>query len=129
MDLDYLQVASATSECLASQLLLLLSLAVVGGARKMLRITIHNEVAVTRIVIEGRLMGPWVAELQRCWEAAASAKPRKSIFVDLTEVTFIDAKGGELLALMHQDGARLTAPGLTKHMIDDAIRCSKKEEE
>ncbi|HKX27010.1 MAG TPA: STAS domain-containing protein [Blastocatellia bacterium] len=90
----------------------------------MLRITIHNEVAITKFVVEGKLKGPWVAELQRCWQAAATA--HKPVQIDLTEVTFVDAEGGRLLARMCECGASLTASGLVMQMIKDVMkRCGK----
>ena len=33
----------------------------------MLRIYIHDEVPVTSFVLEGKLVGPWVKELEKCW--------------------------------------------------------------
>ena len=35
----------------------------------MLRIYIHDEVPVTSFVVEGKLVGPWVKELEKCWES------------------------------------------------------------
>ena len=49
----------------------------------MLRITTHNEDAATVFVVEGKLIGPWVQELQNCWRAAASIEPRNPILVNL----------------------------------------------
>ena len=41
----------------------------------MLRIYIHDEVPVTSIVVEGKLVGPWVNELEKCWETVVVAHP------------------------------------------------------
>jgi hypothetical protein len=92
----------------------------------MLRITTYDELTATKFVIEGKLVGPWVMELRKCWQAAASALPCKSIFLDLTEVTFIDAEGRELLAAMRENGARLVASGLMTQMIDEVIDAASK---
>jgi len=86
----------------------------------MLRITTHNEAKVMRFVVEGKLVGPWVTELEKCWRAAISSEPRtqiQPIEVDLTEVTFIDDSGKQLLAWMRQGGARLTGVGLIAEFI------------
>jgi anti-anti-sigma regulatory factor len=84
----------------------------------MLRITTRNRPETTCFIIEGRLAGPLIMELDRCWQAAISNEPHTSILVDLTGTTCIDAQGKELLARMHQQGAKLTGTGLmTKFII------------
>jgi hypothetical protein len=36
----------------------------------MLRITVLEEASEIRFVIEGKLVGPWVEELRKCWETS-----------------------------------------------------------
>jgi anti-anti-sigma regulatory factor len=84
----------------------------------MLRITTRNRPETTCFIIEGRLAGPLIMELDRCWQAAISNEPRTSILVDLTGTTCIDAQGKQLLARMYRNGAKLTGTGLmTKFII------------
>jgi hypothetical protein len=84
----------------------------------MLRITVCHGVATNRFVIEGKLAGDSVSELEKCWEAAMLTE--SSILVDLMSVTFIDVRGKQLLARMHQNGAELIATGLmTKCIVED----------
>jgi anti-anti-sigma regulatory factor len=78
----------------------------------MLRITIHNEAQVTSFVIEGKLVGPWVEELEKCWKSALAADPSKAMLVNLAAVTFIDSAGRALLAGMRRQGARLLSSGV-----------------
>ncbi len=87
----------------------------------MLRISTHHEPTTTIFVVEGRLAGPWVAELERCWLAATSNEPPESIHVDLNAVTYIDAQGKELLTQMRRNGAMLLVSGLMMNAIVDAI--------
>ena len=77
----------------------------------MLRIYIHDEVPVTSIVVEGKLVGPWVNELEKCWETVVVAHPCKSMLVDLMHVTFIDSEGRALLTRMRRKGAKLLSSG------------------
>ena len=42
----------------------------------MLRIYIHDEVPVTSFVLEGKLVGPWVEELEKGWESTLAANLR-----------------------------------------------------
>ena len=78
----------------------------------MLRIYIHDEAPVTSIVVEGKLVGPWVKELEKCWKSLVAAHPFRSMLVDLVHVTFIDYDGRALLMRMRRKGARLLSSGV-----------------
>ena len=78
----------------------------------MLRITIHDHAQITTFVIEGKLVGPWVKELEKCWERALAAEPSKAMLVDLVAVTFIDSEGRALLTRMRRQGVRLLSHGV-----------------
>jgi hypothetical protein len=86
----------------------------------MLRITTQNHETDTRFVVEGRLAGPWVAELERCWQTAISAQPCSSILVDLMAVSYVDAEGKELLTRMRKSGAEVLVTGLLNEAIFDS---------
>ncbi len=77
----------------------------------MLRIYIHDQVPVTSFVLEGKLVGPLVKELEKYWSALATDASR-TMLVDLANVSFIDSEGRALLARMRRKGARL--PFLTE---------------
>ena len=86
----------------------------------MLRITTCNDSGITRFVVEGKLAGACVGELEKCWQAAGNRESQESIVVDLTGVTFIDACGKQLLARMHEQGIGFIATGLmTKSLIEE----------
>jgi anti-anti-sigma regulatory factor len=86
----------------------------------MLRITTHNRETEMRLVVEGKLAGPWVAELERCWQTAISAQACSPILVDLTAVSYVDAEGKELLTRMRRNGAELLVTGLMNKAIFDS---------
>jgi hypothetical protein len=88
----------------------------------MLRITTHNTRAVITFTLEGKLVGPWVRELELCWRDASAARRRQLFCVDLTKVNFIDSAGKNLLSLMHQSGAELIAAGcMTKALVESVV--------
>ncbi|HJT19019.1 MAG TPA: hypothetical protein VJ746_01035 [Nitrospira sp.] len=90
----------------------------------MLKITAQKVESGTRLALEGRLAGPWVEELERCWrEAGASAKG--DVVVDLSGVTFIEQTGKVLLKRMWQEGVKLLAAGCCTRSIVDEIRRQK----
>jgi len=78
----------------------------------MLRITTHDLAPLTSFVLEGKLVGPWVKELEKCWESASATDPSRAMLVNLVDVTFIDSKGRALLARMRRLGVRLLSTGV-----------------
>ena len=77
-----------------------------------LRITVVEGSNETRFVVEGKLMGECVRELEKCWRATGSSHTGKSILVDLSSVSFIDDGAKKLLADMHGTGITFVATGL-----------------
>src|SRR5262245_18590354 len=93
----------------------------------MLRITIRHDAEATIFVVEGKLIGPWAQELEKCWRSTINAEPRgtippaRPILMDLTKVTFIDDGGKQLVARMRQSGVELTGGGLIAKYIFEEI--------
>jgi ABC-type transporter Mla MlaB component len=87
----------------------------------MLRIYVHDDVPVTSFVLQGKLVGPWVTELEKCWHGAWATNPSRTMLVDLADVNFIDAEGKALLTRMREKGARLLSAGVLINAIVDQI--------
>ena len=87
----------------------------------MLKITTHRSDDSTRITLEGRLVGPWIEELERCWREAEQTAAGRRLIVDLTGVTFVEQDGKALLTRIYQAGAELIASGCCmKSIVEDA---------
>lgn len=86
----------------------------------MLKITLQTKRDAIRITLEGRLAGPWVAELDQAWERIHRSG-QAPLVVDLTGVTFIEGAGQTLLRRMWRDGAELIASGCCNRTIVDHI--------
>jgi anti-anti-sigma regulatory factor len=87
----------------------------------MLKITTQNDGKVTIFDLEGKLAGPWVEELEHCWQRAVNDDWQ--IRVVLKAVTFIDAAGRRLLTDMYRQGAELVAHGcMTKAIVEEINR-------
>ena len=87
----------------------------------MLKITENkNAVPVSlSIILEGKLVGPWVEELNSYWRQM-SVNQQSCAVIDLTGVTFIDANGKALLTRLWQQGAELRAAGcLTRCIVEE----------
>ena len=75
----------------------------------MLRITTSNGSDVTHFIVEGKLAGPCVCELEKCWQSMISQDSASRVVVDLTSVTFVDDAGKALLSRMSEEGTRFVA--------------------
>ena len=75
----------------------------------MLRITVHDNPRSLTFQLEGSLAGPWVRELEECWQGTLARRRKPILRVDLTGVTFIDAAGKACLAALHRQGAEFIA--------------------
>ena len=85
----------------------------------MLRISIADEPAEQRWTLQGRISGPWVAQLRSNWKKSHCSSGERQCVVDLSDVTFVDLAGERVLAAMMKDGARLIATGVyTKHILE-----------
>ena len=68
----------------------------IGGTQAVLKISTTNQSSeVTNLQLEGRLVGPWVEELQRVCDAALMRS--KALYLDLAKVWFVDSQGIALL--------------------------------
>jgi hypothetical protein len=77
----------------------------------MLRITVHDTPELLTVQLEGRLAGPWVQELEGCWQSTLANQCKPVLLFDLTGVTYIDAAGTKFLAARHIEGAEFLARG------------------
>ena len=98
-----------------------------GRESAVLRITTCTNTEATRLIIEGKLAGACVGELEKCWRETTSKKSPESISVDLSSVTFVDAAGKQLLAGMRERGTRFTAAGLLAKCLIEEIEHSGAE--
>jgi hypothetical protein len=95
----------------------------------MLRITVHNDVGATRLIIEGKLMGAWASELESCWRQATAAQPTPRVLVELIDVSFVDEEGGKLLKLMAEAGVELIAKDvLMKALVEEITEGGRNNE-
>ena len=94
----------------------------------MLRITVHDNPAALTFQLEGSLEGPWVRELEACWQSALAGRRDPVLRVDLTGATFIDAAGKARLAAMHRQGAEFVAADcLTKAVVAEITQTALRD--
>jgi hypothetical protein len=92
----------------------------------MLKITTQASPAETVFEVEGKLVGPWIEELENCWRKARSSD--RPVKVMLCAVTFIDDKGRDLLVEMYRQGAELVAEGcMNTAIVQEIVREGRHE--
>jgi hypothetical protein len=91
----------------------------------MLRITVHDNPRSLTFQLEGRMAGPWLRELEECWQNALAAPHKLILRVDLTGVTWINPAGKACLAALHRQGAEfLAADCMTKAVVDEITKAA-----
>ena len=97
----------------------------------MLKITLLDSAEEFRFRLEGKLSGPWVAELRQCWLTASSTTAGRRTVVDLGEVEYVDPAGETLLGDMRREGVQLDASTPFMRGVVDQIavtaRCGRVE--
>jgi ABC-type transporter Mla MlaB component len=91
----------------------------------MLRIHIEHESEGVRLRLEGKLIQPWVDELVQTWVDLTTRLPRQTpIEVDLSAVSFVDARGKSLLASMLKGGCSMHGTGPFISALIEDVRSS-----
>jgi len=90
----------------------------------MLRITVEENPKTIILKLEGRIAGPWAAELGRLWEQTAPALADRKLSLDLRGTTYADASGiQELKNIYSQTEAEILArTPWTQYLADEVKR-------
>lgn len=86
-----------------------------------LRITVHERESSIEVTLEGRLAGPWVAELRKAWGETAPRLGSRRISLNLRDLTYSNDDGKQVLReIVAQTSAEiLTSSPLTKHLAQE----------
>jgi len=97
----------------------------------MLKITIVDTQDQRKLVLEGKLVEPWVTELKRTWDDAREPHQGRKLVIDLGGVTVISQQAENVLFEMMSQGTQFVCGGvLTKHVLRQlARRCKQNHAE
>src|SRR6202041_1818250 len=94
----------------------------------MLKISVIDGRTELRLVLEGKLIAPWVAELRTAWKTVNQEIEGRVIVIDLGNVAIISPEGESALLELMNAGAKFRCSGvLTKHVIQELRRRSKSD--
>jgi hypothetical protein len=89
----------------------------------MFRISIVETDDRRRLVLEGRLVPPWTAEVERAWSDAREQLQGRKLIIDLRNVTLISREGENTLLKLMREGATFSCRDvLTKHVLKQLAR-------
>jgi anti-anti-sigma regulatory factor len=90
----------------------------------MLRISIKQTAETVAIIPEGRVAGPWAAELSRTWAELAPTVGKRNVTVDLRNTTYADASGIQALQEIYRKAAAelITGSPWTKYLAEEVTR-------
>ncbi len=97
----------------------------------MLRITVDENPETVVIKLEGRVAGPWAAELGRLWGEKAPAVAKKKLALDLRETTFADAEGMRVLKTIYSESGAAILAGTpwTQYLAEEVARKNEQQTE
>jgi hypothetical protein len=94
----------------------------------MLKISTIDTKSERRLLVEGKLIEPWVAELKRTWMDAGEGLEGRKLTIDLHNATVISREGECALFELMREGAKFSCGGvLTRHLLKRlADRCQAR---
>lgn len=88
----------------------------------MIRINKIHEGSKLHLFVEGALSDGWVEALETSWLEARSQLNGEPLRIDLSDISYVDDRGRELLARMIQSGAKLRATGIMTRAVVEEIK-------
>jgi hypothetical protein len=87
------------------------------------KISLIDNARQRRLVVEGKLIAPWAAELRNaCQEARADLRGRELV-IEMKHVTTISQEGENVILELINGGIRFRCSGVfTKHVLKDLTR-------
>jgi hypothetical protein len=97
----------------------------------MLKISTVNRRSERRLVVEGKLVQPWVGELRTTWRSAGEGLEGRKLVIDLSNATVISREGEDALLELMKEGANFSCCGvLNKYVMRQlAHRCRSRCQE
>jgi hypothetical protein len=89
----------------------------------MLKISIVDGTNQCRLVVEGKLIGPWAAELKSACEVARTDRLATGLLIDMKNVTAISQEGENVLLELMKARVKFRCRGVfTKHILRQVAR-------
>lgn len=122
-NLDFRHTPPENAACKSLKSLLPMFGTRVAFLKGMLKISIEDGPGQRCLVVEGKLIGPWAAELRSACDMARAGLDSGTLVVDMKHVTAIGQEGEKVLLELMNEGVRFRCHGLfTKHVVKQIAR-------
>jgi hypothetical protein len=93
----------------------------------MLKVSLVDNAKQRRVIVEGKLIAPWTAELRNaCQEARADLRGRELV-IEMNHVTTISQEGENVILALINRGIRFRCQGVfTKHVVKELTRRARR---
>ena len=89
----------------------------------MLKISLVDSARQRRVVVEGKLIAPWTAELRNACEEARADLRGRELVIEMKHVTTISQEGENVILELLNGGIRFRCDGMfAKHVVKDLTR-------
>lgn len=89
----------------------------------MLKISLVEGEEERRLIVEGKLVGPWAAELKSVCEKTRHNLRGRGLVIDMRHLTAISQEGENVLFELIQTGVKFRCQGVfTKHVLKQVAR-------
>ena len=94
----------------------------------MLKISILDTPSQRRLLLEGKLIGPWAVELARVWRQATADLNGRALIIDVKGLTAISEDGENVLLDLMKEGASFRSSGVfTKQVLKRMARTIRRD--
>src|ERR1700757_2538831 len=94
----------------------------------MLKISVIDGRTQRRLVLEGKLIAPWAAELRSACESARADLRGRELVMEMKHVTTISQEGENLLLQLANEGFKFRCRDVfTNHVVEQISRRSTRE--
>jgi hypothetical protein len=98
-----------------------------GLEEAMLKISLIDSAKQRRLVVEGKLIAPWAAELRSACERARADLHGRELVIEMKHITMIGQEGEIVILALIKSGIRFRCSGVfTKHVVKELTRRARK---
>jgi hypothetical protein len=89
----------------------------------MLKISLVDNARQRRVIVEGKLIAPWAAELRSACEEARADLRGRELVIEMKHISTISPEGESLILELINGGIRFRCHGVfTKHVVKELTR-------